>query len=75
MTTIAQDRKGRWELAIKRSLGNVWHKEAIAERAHCDHRIRLSELQEGPPRGDGYICKRCVALSTITTPEPTNEAR
>ena len=54
-----------WALAIKASLGDVWHINNDG-RAWCDKRIRLDV--GGPNAGkrladDAYQCKRCLALS------------
>lgn len=53
-----------WALAIKRALGNVWHAglSADADRAWCDHRIRLEKHSRPDMPTDEYVCKRCSKL-------------
>jgi hypothetical protein len=54
-----------WATAIKRDLGDVWHKLGADGRAACDKRVRLSsDAQEKQPQGV-CLCKRCMRLHGI----------
>lgn len=59
-----------WMEASKRSLGTVWHKQAIRGKAHCDHRLKLIDTtaRETPPENE-YVCKRCRAIDAIPKKE------
>jgi hypothetical protein len=54
-----------WATAIKRDLGDVWHKLGAGGNAACDKRVRLSsDAQEKQPQGV-CLCKRCMRLHGI----------
>lgn len=53
-----------WSLAIKSTLGNVYHFGKLEDGsvARCDHRIRLIAGTETEAPEDGYLCARCQTL-------------